>query len=373
MFSEEHLPTKYRDPEFKDYESVSAIQLRRLARFRGLIDSPAIWDMPKMEVLRLFNGKPGVIKVADPEPVDPGVNDAGFSYLVRSAVTVELARRVKSGETIGVVERGTTINVHVKNRPTVKIEGETVHKRFKDVLQLASAGIPILLVGPAGSGKTRLAEQVAKALGRAFTFNSMSAGVSESSILGRMLPNGDGNWTYRPAPFIKTCQNGGVHLFDEMDAADANLMVLINAPMANGHVSIPFSEMPPIKLHPDTVLIAAANTFGHGANRQYVGRNQLDAATLDRFTMGTIEVDYDQKLETKILEGKSLTDEERASLLNWAWGTREKIGKNRLRRIMSTRTIEKAADRIAHGGSQKDITETYFLGWTKDEKAKVAL
>jgi hypothetical protein len=39
------------------------------------------------------------------------------------------------------------------------------------------------------------------------------------------------------------------------------------------------------------VCIAAANTFGTGADRQYVGRNQLDESTLDRFRIGQIELD----------------------------------------------------------------------------------
>jgi cobaltochelatase CobS len=39
-----------------------------------------------------------------------------------------------------------------------------------------------------------------------------------------------------------------------------------------------------------------ANTFGTGADRQYVGRNQLDESTLDRFRIGQIERDYDSEI-----------------------------------------------------------------------------
>jgi hypothetical protein len=45
-------------------------------------------------------------------------------------------------------------------------------------------------------------------------------------------------------------------------------------------------------------VCAAANTYGTGADALYVGRNQLDAATLDRFYV--VEMDYDRKLEAKL-------------------------------------------------------------------------
>jgi hypothetical protein len=53
------------------------------------------------------------------------------------------------------------------------------------------------------------------------------------------------------------------------------------------------------KRHPDFVFIAAANTFGMGANDRYVGRNRLDAATLDRFVK--LPWGYSPQLEQHII------------------------------------------------------------------------
>ena len=47
--------------------------------------------------------------------------------------------------------------------------------------------------------------------------------------------------------------------------------------------------------HTDSVFIAACNTFGLGANAKYVGRNRLDAATLNRFIK--LDWGYDPALE----------------------------------------------------------------------------
>jgi MoxR-like ATPase len=50
--------------------------------------------------------------------------------------------------------------------------------------------------------------------------------------------------------------------------------------------------------HPNFVAIATGNTWGHGANRDYIGRNPLDKAFLDRF--GNLAWDYDEAFETKL-------------------------------------------------------------------------
>ncbi len=114
-------------------------------------------------------------------------------------------------------------------------------------------------------------------------------------------------------------------------------------------------------------IIAAANTFGHGADVQYVGRNQLDAATLDRFAVGTVFVDYDKNMEWALVRG--ILDEEQANpLAEWVWGVREAIRQHRLRRIMSTRTILNSARLIAAGEALETIRQRYFTSWSEDER-----
>ena len=81
-----------------------------------------------------------------------------------------------------------------------------------------------------------------RALDLPFSFNSLSAGCTESHIIGRVLPDEAGNWTYRPSPFVRAYRDGGVHLFDEIDAADPNLLVLINAALPVGGAAGPQRE-----------------------------------------------------------------------------------------------------------------------------------
>ena len=58
-----------------------------------------------------------------------------------------------------------------------------------------------------------------------------------------------------------------------------------------------------VQAHPDFRVIAAGNTFGLGANYEYVGRNQLDMASLDRFAV--VRVGYDRNIELNVAQGNT--------------------------------------------------------------------
>ena len=247
-----------------------------------------------------------------------------------------------------------------------RVEGLT-HEVFDHVLRLASQRQNVLLVGPAGTGKTHLAAQIAEALGLSFSFISASAGMSEAALEGHLLPIGEsGSFEYCTSQFVYMYENGGVFLIDELDSADANLMTIINSALANGHMAINKRFSAPVaKRHPDFVCIAAANTFGHGPNRIYSGRQQLDAATLDRFRAGIVYMDYDSRIEDKTVNPE---------LLTWGRKIRAGIETHGLRRIMSTRFLKNYSIMMqAYPGhyGMETAKETYFADWSADEKAKV--
>lgn len=167
------------------------------------------------------------------------------------------------------------------------------HKSLDNLIVMASQKIPVMLVGMAGTGKTHAASQVAEALGLKHYTMSVGAQTSKSDIIGYMHASGG----YVPTLFRKAYEEGGVFLMDEIDAGNANVLIQVNAALSNGFCAFP-DKM--VERHKDFVFIASANTFGNGANRMYVGRNQLDAATLDRFAV--LVWDVDEKLEDKMAE-----------------------------------------------------------------------
>lgn len=266
-----------------------------------------------------------------------------------------------------------TIKVKTEHKET-DLDGEHVHAAFDNVMSKVSAGRKnILLVGPAGTGKTTLARQVAKAMELNFGFISLSAGVTETHLFGRILPQSDGSWKYQPSKFVQVYAKGGVFLFDEIDAADANVMVAVNAALANGMFANPVSG-DVVERHKKCIIIGAANTWGCGADAQYVGRNQLDAATLDRFVLATAKVDYDTKLEAQLIRGIGLDENTAKALEEFAKNVRKGINNNGLRRVCSTRFMVHAAEAIVNGASDLEgVSSDYFVNWTADELARVGV
>jgi cobaltochelatase CobS len=162
------------------------------------------------------------------------------------------------------------------------------HVQFEALLAAVAARRNCWLVGPAGSGKTSSAHAVADSLGLPFYAKSVGPQTSESSLLGYHDANGKVVRTQLRDAY----EHGGVFLLDEVDAANPAVLVVINQLLANGHASFPDAVA---TKHADFVLIAGANTIGQGADRQYVGRQQIDAATLDRFVL--VDWPYDPRIE----------------------------------------------------------------------------
>jgi len=248
--------------------------------------------------------------------------------------------------------------IQIGEREAIKLEKRT-HTAFQDILELAVAFQQCYLVGPAGTGKTTLAEDVASAMGLEFGFISCSAGMAEAHLLGRMIANGN----YLPARFVTLYENGGLFLFDEVDAADANTMLVLNSALANGYLSVPNrSDNPIARRHPDFVCLVAANTLGTGSF-EYHGRNYLDAAFLDRFALSRARVDYDLELEREMLGG----DAEFGRLLH---KMRHNLESTKTRRVLSTRAFIGAAKLLLAGKEPQYVIDKLVLGWTDEEKAR---
>ena len=154
-------------------------------------------------------------------------------------------------------------------------------------------------------------------------------------------------------------------MFDEIDAADANTLLVVNSALANGSMSVPNrKDNPSAKRHKDFMCICAGNTWGSGSI-EYAGRNYMDAAFMDRFAASKVVVDYDNKLEKRIC-----TDEFLYSALN---NLRKAVVDKKIRRVISTRVFISGQRQVSSGKSIKDFINNLMIDWSLEEKSKIKM
>lgn len=243
----------------------------------------------------------------------------------------------------------------ISPRGSVILDG-IVHYRTELVIKIVSMGHAAMLVGPAGCGKTTIGEHVARALQLSFYITSTINDTHE--LLGFV----DGHGKYHETAFRVAFERGGLWIADEIDAWDANALLAANAALANGYAQFPDSSER-ITRHIDFRMVATANTFGTGADRVYVGRNELDAASLDRFAV--IEVDYDLTLE-RMFAGAA------DRWLEHVWDVRKTVQEKRIRHVVSTRAIAMGAAALSIGIEWDDVEEIYlFKGMSSKDRDKI--
>ena len=232
--------------------------------------------------------------------------------------------------------------------PVVRVELKAdSHRVLPDVLLALRAECHVFLVGPAGTGKSTLAKQVAEAMDLPFQALSLGPATPMSTVLGYV----DAHGTYHDTPFRRAFEHGGVLLLDELDNGHPGLLGELNQALALGTCAFA-GRM--VDAHPDFHLIATGNTCGSGGNRQYLGRRALDAATLDRFVV--IDVPVDERLEQRIaLANAPGCAEEVMDLVNQVRKLRKLAQDKQLPVMFSPRASIDGAKLIAAGASVEQV------------------
>lgn len=216
------------------------------------------------------------------------------------------------------------------------------------LLKTIESGVTnIWMVGPAGCGKSTIARNVAKQLNLPYLCISCGIGTSATEFVGYKYPEREST------KFSEYYNKPSVILIDEFTALDPAVAQVCNAALANGEIETTTGL---VHRHPECIIIATSNTFGNGADRQYVANNQLDASTIDRFVGGIIDVNYSDKFESQY-------DEEVVSYVN---SLRRIIKDEQLRRIASTRMIQ--AGHTMKNNYFADWKDRLIINWSDNEK-----
>lgn len=234
------------------------------------------------------------------------------------------------------------------------------HKMFgalRAMCMINDNGIRInpLLIGPSGSGKSYAVTQLAEMLELEMREMSCNPQMTEYSLLGFV----DAHGVYQMTALIYCFINGGAFLFDEMDASNPEVLVTINllaSLKVGGFITLPNGER--VARHKDFILIAGCNTI-NGADDVYVGRQQLDAASLNRFK--PLYWDYDEEMELQA------AGEDMQAWTKRVQKIRQVVKDNNLPLLVTPRASIDGAAMLRNGMPQTIVEDVCFWNFTDDD------
>lgn len=209
-------------------------------------------------------------------------------------------------------------------------KSEVYCAKFQRIVAKVSRGNNVYLYGPAGSGKSHTAEQVADALGLDFY------GQTTIQFAHDVRGYGDAGGNFQETPFFKAFAYGGLYFQDEYDRSNAEAAIVLNSALANGWYDFPIVGR--IEAHPNFRFMAAGNTLMTGADEEYVTGQEIDASSRDRFAY-FFEIDYSHEVELRIAHGNE-------SIVSFAEDVRQSIKQTGIKHVVSYRASAAMIDEV---------------------------
>lgn len=175
-----------------------------------------------------------------------------------------------------------------------------------DAVIALSLGKNILLKGPTGSGKTKLAETLSNVFSQPMHSVNCSVDTDTEALLGFktiMQKRGASSIEFIPGPVIKAMEKGHLLYIDEINMAKPEMLPILNS-------ILDYRRMLTNPLTAD--VVHAKETFGVIAaiNEGYVGTVPLNEALKNRFVV--IEIPYVQEdILRDVIRQESQLDDER--------------------------------------------------------------
>lgn len=259
---------------------------------------------------------------------------------VADTVTVNVMAQIKP-----IIEQYRPV-VHVHRvefkGKTTEVKGHT-HMMFEKVLRLITLRRSVYLWGPAGTGKSFLAEQIAEALSLPYHF------VGKILVDDELTGHPDINGNFVKTPFYDGFTGGGIFCADELDGSCPEAALKLNSALAQRSFNFPVIGNQ--KANDEFFFVATGNTPGMGADELYCTRQPLDASLLNRCV--SVYIDYDPAIEELKAEGDK-------DILTFIRGLRKSAEICGTNIILSYRNIDDMAT-LAHDTSYKwgakDIVE----------------
>ncbi|MDO3646947.1 CbbQ/NirQ/NorQ/GpvN family protein [Nocardia mangyaensis] len=205
----------------------------------------------------------------------------------------------------------------------------------------AVGGLPLLLKGPTGCGKTRFVETMAAELGRDLITVAGHEDMTSADLVGRFLLKG-GETVWVDGPLTRAVRSGAIFYLDEVVEARQDTTVVIH-PLADHRRELPVDRL--------GVTLPAAPGFqlviSYNPGYQSVLKN-LKESTRQRFV--AIELGFPPPdIEREVIAHESGVDAETARALVAVGSAIRNLDNSPLREVSSTRMLILAGGLVAGG------------------------
>lgn len=189
------------------------------------------------------------------------------------------------------------LNKYINNDETI----------YEDALSMIKLNKNILLKGPTGSGKTKLAETIAQDINKPMHSVNCSVDLDAESLLGfktiETNEQGHQEIVFIDGPVIKAMKNGEILYIDEINMAKPETLPILNGVLDfRRALTNPFTG--------EVIVAKEGFSVISAINVGYIGTLPMNEALKNRFVV--LDIDYidGETLKTIIKEQSQLDDEE---------------------------------------------------------------
>lgn len=260
----------------------------------------------------------------------------------------------------------------VKQRRGEWAEGDFYMPREADELKdLLSQRKNVLLVGPAGCGKTEMVERVCRKANLKHSRMNLNAEITVEDFVGmKDLVGSDTVFTYGILP--RAMKDGAVLLIDELDFAPPEILAVLQAVLEGKCLVITKNGGEVVEPHDNFRMVGTANTTGRGDDSGlYAGTQILNEAFLDRWH-AVIAMSYlKDELEVEVVTKKTKIDKPTAERLVQFANLARGEALNTLYSTVSTRKLLAIAELLMAQFSPIRAAELALYNKVTEEDKKV--